>query len=44
MKESEVKRYLKPEGAFPAQKAESDTLQIRRATAQDADIISWHRA
>ena len=26
------------------QRVASDTFQIRRATAQDADIISWHRA
>jgi GNAT superfamily N-acetyltransferase len=22
----------------------SDTFRVRRATAQDADIIAWHRA
>ena len=26
------------------QRVASDTFQLRRATAQDADIISWHRA
>ena len=44
MEEAEATQNLKPEDAFPAQKAESDTFQIRRATARDADIISWHRA
>jgi len=44
MKESETKQHLKPEDAFPAQKAESAAFQIRRATAHDAEIISWHRA
>jgi GNAT superfamily N-acetyltransferase len=44
MKESEAKQYRKSEAAYPAQPAASDTFQIRRATAKDADIISWHRA
>ena len=44
MKEFEAKQHLKPEDAFPAEKAQSDIFQIRRATARDADIISWHRA
>jgi GNAT superfamily N-acetyltransferase len=44
MKESEAKQYRRHEDACPEQRTASDTFQIRRATAGDADIISWHRA
>lgn len=44
MKESEAKKYLKSDAAYPADPAASDAFQVRRATAKDADIISWHRA
>jgi len=44
MKESEAKQDRRHEEAYPAQRTASDTFQIRRATARDADIISWHRA
>ena len=44
MKESEAKRDRRHEDAYPARRTGSDTFQIRRATAGDADIISWHRA
>ena len=44
MKESEAKQDRRHEDAYPAQRTASDTFQIRRATAQDADVISWHRA
>ena len=44
MKESEAKQYRRQEDAYTAQRTASDTFQIRRATARDADIISWHRA
>jgi GNAT superfamily N-acetyltransferase len=44
MKKSEAKHYRRHEDDYPVQRVASDTFQIRRATAQDADIISWHRA
>jgi hypothetical protein len=44
MKKSEVEQYRRHEDGYPAQRVASDTFQIRRAAAQDADIISWHRA
>jgi GNAT superfamily N-acetyltransferase len=44
MKESEAKQYRRHEDAYPEQRTASDTFQIRRATARDADIIAWHRA
>ena len=44
MKESEAKQDRRHEDAYPAQRTASDTFQIRRATARDADIIAWHRA
>jgi GNAT superfamily N-acetyltransferase len=44
MKESEAKQYPRHEDAYQAQRTASDTFQIRRATARDADIILWHRA
>ena len=44
MKKSEAERYRKHEDGYPVQQVAADTFHIRRATAQDADIISWHRA
>jgi GNAT superfamily N-acetyltransferase len=44
MKKSEGKQYRRHEDGCPVQRVASDTFQIRRATAQDSDIISWHRA
>jgi len=44
MKESEARQHRRHEDGYPVQQIASDTFQIRRATAQDADIISWHRA
>ena len=44
MKESEAKQDRRHEDACPVQRTAPDTFQIRRATARDADIISWHRA
>jgi GNAT superfamily N-acetyltransferase len=44
MKESEANQYRRHEDARPEQRTASDTFQIRRATAGDADIIAWHRA
>jgi GNAT superfamily N-acetyltransferase len=44
MKRAEGKQYRRHEDGYPAQQDASDTFQIRRATAQDADIIAWHRA
>jgi GNAT superfamily N-acetyltransferase len=44
MKESEARQHRRHEDGYPVQQIASDTFQIRRAIAQDADIISWHRA
>ena len=44
MKESEARQHRRHEDGYPGQQIASDTFQIRRATAQDAHIISWHRA
>jgi GNAT superfamily N-acetyltransferase len=44
MQESEAKRDRRHEDTDPAQRTASGIFQIRRATARDADIISWHRA
>ncbi len=43
MKKSEGKQYRKDQDGYPVQRVASDAFQIRRATARDADIISWHR-
>jgi GNAT superfamily N-acetyltransferase len=42
MKKSEAKQNPRHESGY--QRVASETFHIRRATAQDADIISWHRA
>src|SRR4029450_13452637 len=44
MKKIETKQYRRHEDSDRVQRVASDTFQIRRATARDADIISWHRA
>ena len=44
MKKSEARQYRGDKDGYPVQRVASDIFQIRRATAQDADIISWHRA
>src|SRR5919197_4185480 len=44
MKRIEGKQHRRLEGDYPAQRVVSETFEIRRATAQDADIIAWHRA
>jgi GNAT superfamily N-acetyltransferase len=44
MKESEARQHRRHEDGYPVQQIASVTFQIRRAIAQDADIISWHRA
>jgi GNAT superfamily N-acetyltransferase len=44
MKKSEARQYRGSKDGYPVQRVASDIFQIRRATAQDADIISWHRA
>ena len=44
MKESEAEQDRRREDAYPEQRTASDTFQIRRAAAGDADIIAWHRA
>src|SRR5437867_5640823 len=44
MKKSEAKQYHRHEDSYQVQRVASDRLRIRRATAQDADIVAWHRA
>jgi len=44
MKKSEAKQYHRHEDDYSVQRAASDPFRIRRASAQDSDIISWHRA
>jgi GNAT superfamily N-acetyltransferase len=44
MKRVEEKQHCRGEGGNPVQWVASDTFRVRRATAQDADIIAWHRA
>ena len=44
MKRIEGKQHRRLEEDYPAQRVASETFEIRRATAQDADIIAWHRA
>jgi GNAT superfamily N-acetyltransferase len=44
MKRDEGKPYGTNKDGYPVQQLVSDTFQIRRATAQDADVIAWHRA
>jgi GNAT superfamily N-acetyltransferase len=44
MKKAEGKQHHRRAVGDPMQRASSDTFQIRLATAQDADIIAWHRA
>jgi GNAT superfamily N-acetyltransferase len=44
VKRSEGKQNPRYKGGALVSRVASDTFQIRRATAQDADIISWHRA
>jgi GNAT superfamily N-acetyltransferase len=45
MKRTEAKQHRGDDDVYPAQGGASfNIFQIRRGTAQDADIISWHRA
>jgi GNAT superfamily N-acetyltransferase len=44
MKGAEGKQHRKRGDGYPAQRDVSETLEVRRATARDADIIAWHRA
>ena len=44
MKRVEEKQDCRHEDGYPAQRVASESFQIRRATAQDADIIALHRA
>ena len=44
MKRDEGKPYGRNKDDYPVQQLVHDTFQIRRATAQDADVIAWHRA
>jgi len=44
MKKSEARQYGGDKDGYPVQQVASDIFQIRRATARDAGIISWHRA
>jgi GNAT superfamily N-acetyltransferase len=44
MKKAEEKPARRRADGYPVQRNASGSFQIRRATAQDADTISWHRA
>jgi GNAT superfamily N-acetyltransferase len=44
MRRAKGEQYRKHEDGRLASRAGSSAFAIRRATAQDADIISWHRA
>jgi GNAT superfamily N-acetyltransferase len=44
MKRGEEKQQSRHEDGYPAQRIASETFEVRRATAHDADIIAWHRA
>ena len=44
MKKFEAKQYHRHEDSYQVQRVAFDSFRIRRATAQDANIISWHRA
>src|SRR4029453_846355 len=44
MKRSEGKQHPRRADSYAVQQIPSGEFHIRRATAQDADIISWHRA
>ena len=44
MKKSEADQYSKSGDGFPVQRPASSMFKIRRATAEDVDTISWHRA
>ena len=44
MKRAEGKQQRRGADGYPLQQISSGEFHIRRATAKDADIISWHRA
>jgi len=44
MKGAEGKQHRKRADGYPVQRGVSETFEVRRATARDADIIGWHRA
>jgi GNAT superfamily N-acetyltransferase len=44
MQRAEEKEYCRPSGGYPVSRVVSDSLEIRRATVRDADVIAWHRA
>ena len=44
MKKSEARQHPGHQDDNQVQRAASDSFRIRRATAQDAHIIAWHRA
>ena len=44
MRRAKGKQYREQEDGRLVSRLAPDTFEIRRATAQDADIISWHRA
>ena len=44
MKGAEGKQHRKRADGYPVQRGVSETFEVRRARARDADIIAWHRA
>jgi GNAT superfamily N-acetyltransferase len=44
MRRTEGKQDRGHEDGYPVSRVASETFQIRRAIAQDADIVAWHRA
>jgi GNAT superfamily N-acetyltransferase len=44
MKGAEGKQHRRRANGSPVQRGVSETFEIRRAMARDADIIAWHRA
>jgi GNAT superfamily N-acetyltransferase len=44
MRRAKGKQYRNYKDGFPVSRVASEAFQIRRATTQDSDIISWHRA
>jgi GNAT superfamily N-acetyltransferase len=44
MKKAKEKENLRFSKGYLASRRASDSVRIRRATAQDSDVIAWHRA
>jgi GNAT superfamily N-acetyltransferase len=44
MERAKESQYDRDSDRYPLSQTASDSFQVRRATARDADIIAWHRA